>query len=172
MSNANIENTYRMYGFVPFHLSGIQKGIQFSHAINEYEIEYGNTPEYRLWSRIDKTMILLNGGISNDNTIYSPEEFYNLPDIFENLSSRAINVAFFREPDLSNIMTCVCFLADNRVWDWENYPTFYDYCGQPHYEKDSLIEKYPNAYNNWVDLVGGKNNVFRKELIYKRGLAS
>ena len=58
---------YRMYGFVPYQLSGIQSGIQFGHAVVEYANEFGNTPAYQKWSKFDKTFIVLDGGTTNNN---------------------------------------------------------------------------------------------------------
>src|SRR6187431_1544072 len=62
---------YRMYGFVPYNLSEIQKGIQFGHAVVEYAqmardfAAYDKV--YLQWVRDDKTFIILNGGTTNTN---------------------------------------------------------------------------------------------------------
>ena len=45
----------RMYGFVPYNLSDIQKGIQFGHACIEYQLKYGKTSDYLDWAKNDKT---------------------------------------------------------------------------------------------------------------------
>ena len=36
----------RMYGFVPYNISEIQKAIQFGHAVVEYGLENFHTNEY------------------------------------------------------------------------------------------------------------------------------
>ena len=55
------DRTYRMMGLVPYNISPIQQGIQFGHAVVEYGLESGNTPEYQKWAKEDKTFIILNG---------------------------------------------------------------------------------------------------------------
>ena len=62
-----MELKYRMYGLVNYQLSGIQKGIQFGHAVVEYGLKYFNTDEYKRWANFDKTFIILNGGTTNEN---------------------------------------------------------------------------------------------------------
>ena len=66
----------RMYGFVPYNISEIQKGIQFGHAIVEYGLENFHTNEYLDWAKYWKTFIILNGGTSNHsiNRYHETEE--------------------------------------------------------------------------------------------------
>jgi hypothetical protein len=69
------KRTYRMYGMVPYQLSGIQAGIQFGHATVEYGNEFqtlgkeyidaGVIDGYDQWRHFDKTFIVLNGGTFN-----------------------------------------------------------------------------------------------------------
>ena len=68
----------RMYGFVPYNISEIQKGIQFGHALVEYGLENFNTTEYLDWAKYWKTFIILNGGTSNHSTnrYHETEEEY------------------------------------------------------------------------------------------------
>lgn len=106
--------TQRMYGFVPYNLSDIQKGIQFGHAVVEYQLKHGKTVEYLDWAKKDKTFIILNGGTTNDvsGTINALQK---------DLKSLGIKFATFREPDLNNALTGIVFLLDERVWDREKY---------------------------------------------------
>jgi len=104
----------RMYGFVPYNLSDIQKGIQFGHACIEYQLKHGKNADYLDWAKRDKTFIILNGGTTNDvsGTINALQK---------DLKSMGIKFATFREPDLNNALTGIVFLLDERVWDRERY---------------------------------------------------
>lgn len=69
--------------------------------------------------------------------------------IIEELSDIEINYAVFYEPDLNNIPTSVCFLADERVWNKQEYQSKIEF-----YEsQDSL------SLESWVDYIGGKKNI-------------
>lgn len=109
---------YRMYGFVPYQLSGIQSGIQFGHAVVEYQLKFGNTPEYEKWSTIDKTFIVLDGGTTNTN----PLSLGSLNKIKDELFVLGIRSVEFKEPDLGDQLTAIVFLLDERVWNKEKYP--------------------------------------------------
>ena len=102
--------TYRMYCFVERHLSSIDKGIQAAHSIVEYSKEYGNYPSYYRWANYDKTIILLNGGTTND-----------LSDICKELNEWKIRYSLFKEEDLGGIVTSVSVLVDDRTFDEEYY---------------------------------------------------
>lgn len=39
----------RMYGFVPYNLSEIQKGIQYCHAVVEYAQKHFKDTDYQDW---------------------------------------------------------------------------------------------------------------------------
>lgn len=56
----------KMYGLVIYQLSGIQQGIQFDHAKDEYAEKYGKDKSYLEYRKKHKTVIVLNGGTSND----------------------------------------------------------------------------------------------------------
>jgi hypothetical protein len=132
-----MERKYRMYGMVPYNISPIQQGIQYGHAVVEYGITYGNTPEYQRWSRNDKTFIILNGGTTNKN----PEALGSLNQILNQLVVAGVRHESFYEPDLGDQLTAVVFLVDDRVWDREAWP---DYDG-PYYADG----KTPIAENFW-----------------------
>lgn len=117
---------YRMYAMVLRQLSPMQKGIQSLHAVVEYgekvksgDIDANIKKAYNKWAKEDKTMIVLDAGTSVDliNAIYELIEL-NVPH------------AVFYEPDLYGMNTVVCFLADERVWDTKNYPSYNDFIQQ------------------------------------------
>ena len=110
--------TYRMYGFVPYNLSPIQQGIQFGHAVQEYNnmmIVSNSLDDRRAfdqWRLNDKTFIILNSGTTNSN----PERFGTMNKYLVELSDTYIPVASFREPDLGDQLTAFVFLVDDRVF--------------------------------------------------------
>jgi hypothetical protein len=114
----------RMYGLTPYNLSDIQKGIQFGHAVQEYNnmMEYGESLSERIqfdkWRKEDKTFIILNGGTTNNN----PERFGTLNKHMVTLEDMEIKFATFREPDLGDQLTAVVFLVDEYVFNREKYP--------------------------------------------------
>jgi hypothetical protein len=112
----------RMYFFVPYQLTGIQQGIQCGHAALEYTSEFGHTLEYKDFVKNWKTWIVLNGGSTNND----PQRLGSLNILLDELESTNINVAYFCEPDLQDAVTAVCFICDERVWNYEKYPDYDD----------------------------------------------
>lgn len=128
--------TYRMMGLVPYQLSGIQKGIQFGHAVVEYMNIFLPQDDCIKWAYVDKTFIILNGGTTNDSI--ASKGTMNIHAYA--LEAANIKHAVFHEPDLGNQMTGIVWLADERVWDKEAYPDFV--------ETDYITEDEP--YKEWV----------------------
>jgi hypothetical protein len=147
---------YRMYFFVPYNISDIQKGIQAGHASIEYTIQYGRLEDFRSWYINDKTWIILNGG----TTRYSQEDCGSMNQIAESLLDNGIKYVLFQEPDLNNALSSICFLADERVWDKEKYPDW-----------DDTITYHSATYSDWIGFVGGEKNVFLRELLKDKHLA-
>ena len=116
MTNRN----YRMYGMVNYQLSGIQKGIQFGHAVVEYANDHFLDEEYQQWAKNDKTFIILNGGTTNDTRL----KLGTLNNYLYELSDRGFKIGEFSEPDLGDQLTAVVFLVDDRVFDREAWPDF------------------------------------------------
>lgn len=52
----------RMYFFVPYNISEIQKGIQAGHSALEYALKYGRTKEFLDFVENHKTWVILSGG--------------------------------------------------------------------------------------------------------------
>ena len=150
---------YRLYGLVPYQLTGMQGGIQFMHAAIEYANEFADTPEYYRWSRYDKTVIVLNGGTTNTNPNAQGTLNLHLTTLLQN----EIKLAKFYEPDLGDQMTAIVFLVDDRVWDKENYPDY----AVPYEELDRYksngknIELLP-SYKSWVNNFSEDTNIANK----------
>lgn len=138
----------RMYGLVNYQLSGIQKGIQFGHAVVDYGINYP-TEEYSNWANNHKTFIILNGGTTNDNA----NSLGTMNLHLETLRSKNITVQEFREPDLGDQITAICFLVDERVFDKKKYPD----CDHLFYDI--------NDRKKWVREIGGSKNLFLREFL-------
>lgn len=178
----------RMYVFVERHLSPIDKGIQAAHAIVEYFNEailwekekYINL--YTEWANLDKTLILLNGGSVTE-----------LDNLIEELYNSNIHCGVFREPDLDNIVTAVSVIVDEQVFNTKPIPDFIEpsmfitsratwspeLAQQVCIYKKSDIEKeleqkliqYKNEYIDYVDNIGGIDNLKLKYLINNCKLA-
>lgn len=146
-----------MYCLSERHLSGIQKAIQAAHAIVEYSLAYGDSPEYKQWAGEDKTIIVLDGGIYAD-----------MLRVVDFLNEKRINFATFKEPDLGWMMTSIALLVDERVWDASKYGRSY-----AHYQlmcqEDGELPKL--NYDEWVDMIGGKSNELLKSLLFSLKLA-
>lgn len=115
----------RMYFLVMYNISEIQKGIQAGHAQNEYELLFGDSVEYKQWSRYDKTWMVMNGGTSNidGRNKYNTEICVgSMETNLWTLQQAGVSCAPFYEPDLNNSNSAIAFLADERIWDKELYP--------------------------------------------------
>ncbi len=124
-----MNRTYRMYGFVPYNLSPIQQGIQFGHAVQEYnnlmmalstEVKAAERAAFDAWRKCDKTFIILNGGTTNSN----PERIGTLNKSLIELTDAGVLCASFREPDLGDQLTAFVFIVDDRAFDRETWPNY------------------------------------------------
>jgi len=148
-----------MYFFVPYQLTGIQQGIQCGHAVEQYAHNYKDDPEYIEYVKYNRTWIVLNGGTTNSD----PNYFGSLNQILIDLRSNKIKHGYFHEPDLNNALTAVCFLCDERVFDYEKYPD---------YENLLNEEEFSNTnYDEWLELMGGDETLFLREIIRGKRLA-
>ena len=180
----------RMYFFTIYQLTGIQKGIQCGHCVEEYISKYGSDPEYQDYFKNWKTWYVYNGGTTNDD---EESKFYgSINDIVDQLEVNDIKYAVFREPDLNNSITAVCFLCDERVWNYEKYPdftlsqpfdggliTFTDGvitnagCCSSTFYYNLNTDKNPDGQTReaWIEYMGGEKNLFLRELIKGRRFA-
>lgn len=175
---------YRMYGLVPYNISSIQSGIQFGHAVVEYQQRYKDDERlnrlYNKWAENDKTFIILNGGTTNQD-IHS-KWYGTLQQYRDNLLQNGIPFAQFNEPDLNDTLTAIVFLVDERVFNRELYedytltPQPWSYKGRNYEPKESELKKWEEEndknYKNWVDKIGGPGNVFLRETLKNFKLAN
>jgi len=178
----NENKSYRMYGLVPYNISTIQKGIQFGHALQEYnntvtkicrlkdaKANYIIDSFYE-WANNDKTIILLNGGTTNDNK--DSEYFGTMNQHLLWLHENGVECSWFCEPDLGNQLTAIVFLVDCRVWNKKKYPNFSDYCKlQEQAKPENLILEEHNLRKDWLKSVGGEQNAKLKEWLTQFKLA-
>jgi hypothetical protein len=161
---------YRLYFFLCRNLSDTSKGIQAGHAALEYANIYGNDPEYKQFISNNKTWILLNGGISNDDVVYD-DSLQGIEDILKNNN---IKYSKFIEPDLNNCLTAICVLIDERVYDFKNYPNFIEYNFNNSIDikedESEIIKEYEMDFLSYKEHIGGEANYILKKLIYKRKL--
>lgn len=148
----------RMYFFLLYSLSGIQKGIQAGHASLEYARIYGKTKLFQDFIKHDKTWILLNGGVSRSEDNFTKEYPYELNSIHTMFADRNIPCTYFCEPDLNDAMTSICFIADERVWNKEKYPIW-------------DADENTITLQKWIKSIGGNKNFFMREIIKGRPLA-
>ena len=114
----------RMYHLVLYSLSPMQKGIQCYHSGIEYANKYSETKEYKQWAEVDKTVIILSGGTSNDGGVSGAAETGSMQKAIAQLRKNKIKHAIFREPDCNDTLTAVAFLVNEKVWDKETYPDY------------------------------------------------
>jgi len=175
----------RMYFFVPYNLSPIQQAIQAGHAALEYAHKFGDTDLFKDFIENHKTWIILNGGTTNERLdnqgdmqdleaeiIVFNDPFYERADL--------IDFSTFREPDLNDTLTAICFIVDERVFNCVDYPNWrsfiWDKLGSAFAsyinKSDEELEKaYPKYYNEWLELIGGPKNKFFKYLLGDKKLA-
>lgn len=156
----------RMYFFVPRNISDIQKGIQCGHAVEQYAFKYGDTEVYKDYVQNHKTWIILDGGTTNGHRTAHGEAIGTLNQILDSLVENEIDHGYFFEPDLNNALTAICFLVDERVFNNEKYINI----GESFDEFYDLTEQ-KEEFENFVKLIGGKKNIFLKNLITNKKLA-
>lgn len=175
ISEVNNNYNYRMYCLVLRQLSPIQKGVQSAHSIVEYVDKYGYTVEYLTWSRVNKTIIMLDGGVLNE-----------IEEIISHLDENKVKYAVFREEDLGDIITSISILVDERVFDRKAYPDFntwrdIKYPVRPmhcvayiggEYDHDPNDYTWETHHEEWInDVIGSKANEFLRNLLSNKRLA-
>lgn len=185
----------RMYFFVPYNISPIQQAIQAGHAVEQYAHKFHTFTEYINYVENWKTWIILNGGTTNSQRDFDGFSAGTLNQIADQISDfnghceegKEINMAYFEEPDLNNALTAICFLADERVFNYEDYPDlekyilFIDFPDDTKAKYDSfriagknyeeLKELFPEVYKQWENSLGGGRNVFLRKLLKGKKLA-
>ena len=164
-SNVDSKIAYeqRMYSMVLCQLNAIQKGVQTTHGVVEYANKYASDEEYRQWAETDKTLIMLDGGVKKDMEM-----------IFDSLTELGVKFGKFQEPDLNYIATSITFLADERVWNREQYPSWENLPQCPCAVDGNMQapdHKDYMTYNEWVEMMGGAANVELRKLIFSKKLS-
>lgn len=138
-----------------YNLSQIQIGIQSLHACVEYNLKYGKDKDYIEWAKTHKTVIILNGGTSNDGTQTEygyPIHQGSMEQHFQTLKDNKIKCACFREPDLNYATSAVVFLVDERIFNKKDYPdyvpTSIQEFGEDVYSADH--KQFDEAYKNFL----------------------
>jgi hypothetical protein len=176
----------KMYFFVPYNISEIQKGIQAGHCVENYADEHKNE-NYNDYLRNHKTWMIMNGGTTRDGANQEERGDMNCIEVLirehnkigEDKPSEFINYSIFREPDLNHALTAICFLCDERVFNYDDYMDWKNYAilmaRYPNDDKrlsyDELKKMRPNIYKDWVESLGGEKNVFLRELLKGKKLA-
>lgn len=184
----------RMYFFVPYNISPIQQAIQAGHAALEYARIYGSNDLFCDFVENWKTWIILNGGTTNGkielgNNPRTDDNPYNgsLDNLAHQIIREDIECSTFQEPDLNDALTAVCFICDERVFNYEDYPDFVDWIRAQDFvdedeklnsfisleglEPDRLKELFPGMYPLWFNRMGGGKNLFLRELLRGKKLA-
>jgi len=127
------EKGLRLYFFVMYNLSGIQKSIQAGHSALEYAHKYWDSEEYQRFFKDHKTFIVLDGGGSRDMLTRIKE-----------LESFGFNFASFQEPDLNGSTSAIAFLVPEDIYnfDEESYISnpFRMNCFLPYPTKEEKVE--------------------------------
>jgi hypothetical protein len=144
----------RMYFFVIRQLSGLNAGIQIGHANEQYAHNNATDIDYLDFVKNWRTWIVLDGGTTNSNE----KDFGSLNQILISLRENKIKHAYFHEPDLNNALTAVCFMADERVFNFEKYTEYETFTDNNDMNDDI-------TYEEWVESIGGEYNLFLRELI-------
>lgn len=162
---------YKMYGLVTNHLCGtIHAGIQFTHAVVDYGRKVFGTSQgkiYDKWADEDKTIVILNGGSTNNN----PTKLGVINKNYETLINNGIFVQPFYEKDLGDQLVAICFLVDERVWRKDLYKDFIPETLPFSNKKDSekvisqLDAKNNKNYEQWLLKIGGPNNAFLRDFL-------
>lgn len=183
---------YRMYGLCNYQFNTIHGGIQFGHAVQEFnnlmidgestmqsvnftnDLLLSNLIGFNKWRKKDKTFIILNGGTTNDSI--SDKWYGSLQKSRDILYANGILFAEFYEPDLNNALTSICFLVDERVWNKELYQDFVPEVlpwskNKPSEKKLLELENRNKVnYEYWVTKIGGETNAFLRKFLKDKKL--
>jgi hypothetical protein len=162
---------YRGYGIIPYNVKPIQAGIQYSHSIVEYVLENFNTKAFRLWGKLHKTAVLLNGGTSNHSeNRYSEEEYIGtMEQHLKMLKDNDVTFSTFYEPDLNDMLSCIFLITDERTFNIKKYPDY----GMKYNLESKTFEKLSfwtpgiKPTEDWIESIGGKKNYFIREYLRK-----
>ena len=184
----------RMYFFVPYNISEIQKGIQAGHAALRYARQFSaDNPE--VWDFVEnhETWIILDGGTMNEKRDFEGVAQGTMNQLADQLLDADIQFSYFHEPDMNDGLSALCFIASEQVFNRKDYPDFinwlldvkmYEEAAQKALENnpqlwaelklmpfDEVQGMFPEYYKEWVRFMGGVKNVFLRELTRDKKLA-
>jgi hypothetical protein len=168
---------------------------------SQQDEKYNQITKYDDWADNWKTFIILNGGTSNHTqNRYTGEQssmsnfIGSMEQSLMTLVDNDVMLSTFYEPDLNDMLSAIVFIVDERVFNKKDYPDFEDWVilnygdllrpdpsnyktfGKRSYElarmiKDSEVASDKKVYQEWVDLVGGDENVFLRDFLKNFRLA-
>lgn len=147
----------RMYFLVMYNISPIQQGIQALHAVVEYFLKHWKDKEFWRWALSHKTVVILNGGTSNDghhSEYGEPKQKGTMETHFQTLKDNKIKCAAFYEPDLNYSCSAIAFLVDERVFNRKDYPDF-----------TPIVDETVEAYVTTAKTLKAYKNVSTEQLI-------
>lgn len=170
----------KMCFFVLNQLNDLEKGIQCGKSALRYVRKYA-TENPIVWEFVDmhEKWEILECPSTNDEYDYDNIVIGDLNKIGESLYANGVDFSIFRDTNLNNSLTSICFIVDERVFNKEDYPDFENYLmdkisyvttkefidSQPLKE---LKESFHVEYKEWIRLIGGIKNEFLRELIKNR----
>jgi len=157
----------RMYILTPYNISPIQQGIQSLHGCVEYAQKHFKDSDYQDWAKNFKTVIILNGGTTNNGFNGGPG---TMQMHLEALKKNKIKHSVFFEPDLNNALTAVCFLVNEKVFNRKKYPDYVEPFPTPGFKIKGFVpvvvdNKGCVNYKEWVKSIGGKQNEFLRDFL-------
>jgi hypothetical protein len=177
----------RMFTLVPYNIMGIQKGIQHEHSVTQFLVDHvidADIPDERAirWARSHKTVIVKNGGTSNEghHILHIEGEIWyegTMQQARRKLKELGVNFSEFYEPDLNSMLTGLSLIADERVFDRRKYPDFKDIPFDPETDgKDEFTIRQWEDNNElakvqWAEMLGGDTNVELRKFLFSYKLA-
>ena len=155
---------YKMYFLTLRNIGEIDKGIQCGHAALRYAAKFGSNPEFKEFIETSEIWCVLNGGTTK-----------TMSNNMQWLLDNKIKHTFFIEEDLNDALTSICWLVPEKVFNRKDYPDFpnknINYENYENYLNNSNnsaeIAEEMFKYENWVESLGGEQNVKMREFINK-----
>lgn len=109
-------NEYRFYSFTNFYVSSLQKGLQTAHAVSEMSVSKMSdkaTAVYNDWAKIDKTIIILNGG-----NCAGLKDIFNICESFGEKLGLPVVKFHEDEQSLNGALTAVGIILPKNIYDF------------------------------------------------------
>lgn len=160
-------NIYKMYIFVLSQVRDENKATQAAMAALLYAGKFRERKEFIDFLSSEGEVIIKEGGKPSDmNEIIAKFAENNYEDY-----------VFVSDESFNGTLTAIAVLVDEKVWDFDNYPLYYEWKIK-NLIPTVMIGTYPpkeqpdpENYNKWLESVGGKENAMLKEIIrFKKDL--